>query len=396
MCSSDLGEEAFVAHAEKVRRYGAAVVVMAFDEQGQADTAERKFQICRRAYEILVERVGFPPEDIIFDPNIFAVATGIEEHNDYGRAYIEATTRIRQALPFAHVSGGVSNFSFSFRGNDRVREAMHAVFLYHAIKSGMDMGIVNAGALPVYEDIPAELRDAIEDVLFNRRGDATERLLQQYLPGDRVAGIVMAMDAELVARDVLGDLCDDPLDLVGFDPRGVARSTPVNCIDDKATLNTLDGDPDTPAEIDETIESQRRITKACVERVGLLLPHLSTTETAHDLDAIRAALGEERLTYLGFSYGTEIGAVYATLYPDRVRALVLDGAVAPDLGATDLALAQAKGFERAFGSFADRCRTDSRCAATPDARALYEQVRTAVERAPIPVSTSGEIGRAHV
>ncbi|HXJ03286.1 MAG TPA: methionine synthase, partial [Micropepsaceae bacterium] len=171
------GEAAFVAAAEKVRRYGAAVVVMAFDEQGQADTADRKFQICRRAYEILVDRVGFPPEDIIFDPNIFAVATGIEEHNDYGHAYIDAVTRIRQGLPFAHVSGGVSNFSFSFRGNERMREAMHSIFLYHAIKAGMDMGIVNAGNLPVYGDIPAELRDGIEDVLFNRRADATERLL---------------------------------------------------------------------------------------------------------------------------------------------------------------------------------------------------------------------------
>jgi 5-methyltetrahydrofolate--homocysteine methyltransferase len=172
------GEAAFVAAAEKVRRYGAAVVVMAFDERGQADTAERKFEICRRAYNILVDRVGFPPEDIIFDPNIFAVATGIEEHNDYGRAYVDATTRIRQGLPFAHVSGGVSNFSFSFRGNERMREAMHSIFLYHSIRAGMDMGIVNAGNLPVYEDIPAELRDAIEDVLFNRRADATERLLQ--------------------------------------------------------------------------------------------------------------------------------------------------------------------------------------------------------------------------
>jgi 5-methyltetrahydrofolate--homocysteine methyltransferase len=172
------GEAAFIEHAEKVRRYGAAVVVMAFDEQGQADTTDRKVAICRRAYEILVDRLGFPPEDIIFDPNIFAVATGIEEHNDYGKAYIEAAARIRQLLPYAHVSGGVSNFSFSFRGNDRVREAMHSVFLYHAIKAGMDMGIVNAGQLGTYEDIPIELRDAIEDVLFNRRPDATERLLQ--------------------------------------------------------------------------------------------------------------------------------------------------------------------------------------------------------------------------
>ncbi len=172
------GEAPFIEAAQKVRRYGAAVVVMAFDEQGQADTAARKFQICRRAYDILVNRAGFPPEDIIFDPNIFAVATGIEEHNEYGRSYIEAASIIRQGLPFAHVSGGVSNFSFSFRGNEPVREAMHAVFLYHAIKAGMDMGIVNAGNLPVYEDIAHDLRDAIEDVLFNRRNDGTERLLE--------------------------------------------------------------------------------------------------------------------------------------------------------------------------------------------------------------------------
>jgi len=171
------GEGAFIEHAKKVLRYGAAVVVMAFDEQGQADTAARKIEICKRAYDILVNKVGFPPEDIIFDPNIFAVATGIEEHNGYGLAFIEAVKAIRAELPYAHVSGGVSNFSFSFRGNDRVREAMHSVFLYHAIKDGMDMGIVNAGALAVYEDIPAELRDGIEDVLFNRRADATERLL---------------------------------------------------------------------------------------------------------------------------------------------------------------------------------------------------------------------------
>jgi 5-methyltetrahydrofolate--homocysteine methyltransferase len=185
------GEAAFIATARKARLFGAAVVVMAFDEQGQAETAERKFRICRRAYEILVDRLGFPPEDIIFDPNIFAVATGIEEHNDYGRAYIEATSIIRQALPFAHVSGGLSNFSFSFRGNEPVREAMHAVFLYHAISAGMDMGIVNAGNLPVYEDIPRDFRDAIEDVLFNRRSDATERLLelaQAYRNAGKQAG----------------------------------------------------------------------------------------------------------------------------------------------------------------------------------------------------------------
>ena len=171
------GEDIFVAHAKAAMRYGAAVVVMAFDEAGQADSEDRKVEICTRAYDILVNKVGFPPEDIIFDPNIFAVATGIEEHNDYGRAFIEAGRRIRRTLPHVHVSGGLSNFSFSFRGNDTVREAMHSVFLYHAIQAGMDMGIVNAGQLAVYEDIPAELRDGIEDVLFNRHADATERLL---------------------------------------------------------------------------------------------------------------------------------------------------------------------------------------------------------------------------
>ncbi|HEY1632630.1 MAG TPA: methionine synthase [Rhizomicrobium sp.] len=171
------GEAAFIASAEKVLRYGAAVVVMAFDETGQADTEERKVSICKRAYDVLVDKVGFPPEDIIFDPNVFAVATGIEEHNDYGRAFIDAAKRIRQECPHAHISGGLSNFSFSFRGNEKVREAMHSVFLYYAIKQGMDMGIVNAGALPVYEDIPLDLRDAIEDVLFNRNPEATDRLL---------------------------------------------------------------------------------------------------------------------------------------------------------------------------------------------------------------------------
>jgi 5-methyltetrahydrofolate--homocysteine methyltransferase len=171
------GEAAFIEHAEKCKRYGAAVVVMAFDEKGQADTAERKFEICKRSYDVLVNKVGFPAEDIIFDPNIFAVATGIEEHNDYGKAFIEAAARIRKELPHAQVSGGVSNISFAFRGNEPVREAMHSAFLYHAIKAGMSMGIVNAGQLTVYEDMPGELRDAVEDVLLNRRSDSTERLL---------------------------------------------------------------------------------------------------------------------------------------------------------------------------------------------------------------------------
>src|ERR1700727_2070409 len=171
------GEDAFIRHAELVRRYGAAVVVMAFDEAGQADTFERKTRITKRAYDILVDRVGFPPQDIIFDPNIFAVATGMEEHNGYGVAFIEAARWIRQNLPHAHVSGGVSNLSFSFRGNEPVREAMHSVFLTHAIAAGMDMGIVNAGQITVYDDLDAELRDACEDVILNRRSDAAERLL---------------------------------------------------------------------------------------------------------------------------------------------------------------------------------------------------------------------------
>jgi 5-methyltetrahydrofolate--homocysteine methyltransferase len=172
------GEEPFLEHARKVLRYGAAVIVMAFDVTGQAETAERKFEICKRAYELLTKKVGFPPEDIIFDPNIFAVATGIEEHNDYARAFIDATARIKQELPYVHVSGGVSNLSFAFRGNERVREAMHSVFLYHAIQAGMDMGIVNAGQLALYDDIEPELRDLVEDVILNRREDATDRLLE--------------------------------------------------------------------------------------------------------------------------------------------------------------------------------------------------------------------------
>jgi 5-methyltetrahydrofolate--homocysteine methyltransferase len=171
------GEEAFINHAELVRRYGAAVVVMAFDETGQADTLEKKKTIAARAYDILVNRVGFPPQDIIFDPNIFAIATGMEEHNGYGLAFIEAARWIRANLPQAHVSGGVSNLSFSFRGNEVVREAMHSVFLYHAIAAGMDMGIVNAGQIAVYDDLDPQLREACEDVVLNRRADAAERLL---------------------------------------------------------------------------------------------------------------------------------------------------------------------------------------------------------------------------
>ncbi|MFM8450859.1 MAG: methionine synthase, partial [Haliscomenobacter sp.] len=172
------GEAAFIHHAKLVRRYGAAAVVMAFDEAGQADTIERKVSICKRAYDILTQQVGFPPQDIIFDPNIFAVATGIEEHNDYARYFIEATRQIKQCCPGAKVSGGVSNISFSYRGNNAVREAMHAAFLFHAIQAGMDMGIVNAGMIEVYEEIPKDLLERVEDVLFNRRSDATERLTE--------------------------------------------------------------------------------------------------------------------------------------------------------------------------------------------------------------------------
>ncbi len=171
------GEASFIEHARTVRRYGAAVVVMAFDEKGQADTFERKTEICKRAYDILVDQVGFPPQDIIFDPNIFAIATGMEEHNNYGVDFIEATRWIRKNLPHVHISGGVSNLSFSFRGNERVREAMHSVFLYHAIEAGMDMGIVNAGQMAVYDDLDPELREACEDVILNKRPDASERLL---------------------------------------------------------------------------------------------------------------------------------------------------------------------------------------------------------------------------
>jgi len=172
------GEEPFKRQAKIIKRFGAAAVVMAFDTDGQADTADRKYEICERSYKILVEEIGFPPEDIIFDPNIFAVATGIEEHDNYAVEFIEGTRRIKQNLPHCKVSGGVSNVSFSFRGNNPVREAIHSVFLYHAIKAGMDMGIVNAGQLAVYDDIPEELRKAVEDVILNTDPGAGERLVE--------------------------------------------------------------------------------------------------------------------------------------------------------------------------------------------------------------------------
>jgi 5-methyltetrahydrofolate--homocysteine methyltransferase len=190
------GIEPFISHARKVRRYGAAVVVMAFDEKGQADTQQRKVEICAHAYDILVNKVGFPAEDIIFDPNIFAVATGIEEHNNYGVDFIEATREIKKRCPGVKISGGVSNLSFAFRGNEPVRKAMHSVFLYHAIQAGMDMGIVNAGQLEVYDQIPQELRDACEDVILNRNPEATERLLELAPKYKGTGEVAETQDAE--------------------------------------------------------------------------------------------------------------------------------------------------------------------------------------------------------
>jgi len=193
------GEEAFIKHAKLVHRYGAAVIVMAFDEEGQADTKARKIEICQRAYKILVEKIGFPPEDIIFDPNIFAIATGIDEHNNYGVDFIEATREIKRTLPYALISGGVSNVSFSFRGNNPVREAIHAVFLYHAIQAGMTMGIVNAGQLAIYADVPDDLRNTIEDVVLNRHdGSGTDQLLAlaEKYRGDGSTGEVKAENQE--------------------------------------------------------------------------------------------------------------------------------------------------------------------------------------------------------
>ena len=192
------GEDEFKRQAGVIKKYGAAVIVMAFDKSGQADSYERKIEICSRAYDILTEEVGFPPEDIIFDPNIFAVATGIEEHNEYANAYIEATKTLKEALPGIHISGGVSNISFSFRGNNGVREAMHSAFLYHAIQAGMDMGIVNAGQLTVYDDIDPELKTRVEDVLFNRREDATDRLVEI---AEEYRGVKRSEEKDLSWRD---------------------------------------------------------------------------------------------------------------------------------------------------------------------------------------------------
>ena len=196
------GEETFLRQAREIQLFGAAVVVMAFDEQGQADTADRKFEICKRSYKILTERAGFPPEDIIFDPNVFPVATGLEEHDESALAFFEATRRIRRALPQAHISGGLSNVSFSFRGNNPIREAMHSVFIYHAIQAGMDMAIVNAGQIGIYEDIPLRLRERIEDVYFRRTPDATDQLLEE---AQRFRGETTRKAADLSWRETAVD-----------------------------------------------------------------------------------------------------------------------------------------------------------------------------------------------
>jgi 5-methyltetrahydrofolate--homocysteine methyltransferase len=228
------GEDIFLEHAKEVMRFGAAVVVMAFDETGQADTRERKIEICKRAYDLLVGKLNFPPEDIIFDPNIFAVATGLEEHNEYGKAFVEACEVIRRENPHAHISGGVSNFSFSFRGNEKVREAMHSVFLFHAIKAGMDMGIVNAGQLTVYQDIPTPLREAIEDVFFNARADATERLLdlaQQYRGDGKVADVADAAWRSLPVNERIAHAMVQGIDAFIVDDTEEARAAATRPLD---------------------------------------------------------------------------------------------------------------------------------------------------------------------
>ncbi len=236
------GEEAFIHHAGLCLAYGAAVVVMAFDEKGQADSFERKTEICARAYRILTEEIGFPPEDIIFDPNVFAVATGIEEHDNYGVDFIEATRWIRRNLPHSHISGGVSNLSFSFRGNEPVREAMHAVFLYHAIRAGMDMGIVNAGQLAVYDQIDPDLRDACEDVVLNRRpangGNATENLLEiaGRFKGDRREEKVrdLAWRAEAVEKRLEHALVNGITEFIEEDTEAARRAA-------KKPLDVIEG-----------------------------------------------------------------------------------------------------------------------------------------------------------
>ncbi len=292
------GEAKFIEAARTVRRYGAAVVVMAFDEQGQADTRARKVEICARAYRILTGQVGFPPEDIIFDPNIFAVATGIEEHNNYGVDFIEAVRAIRTTLPHAHVSGGVSNLSFSFRGNEPVREAMHAVFLYHAIQVGMDLGIVNAGQLAVYGEIEPELREACEDVVLNRRADGTERLLalaERFKGGPGQAAKVkdLTWREAPVAKRLEHALVNGITDYVEADTEEarLASSRPLDVIEGPlmAGMNVV-GDLFGSGKmfLPQVVKSARVMKQA----VAVLLPHMEAEKAAGGAAGRRSSAGK--------------------------------------------------------------------------------------------------------
>jgi 5-methyltetrahydrofolate--homocysteine methyltransferase len=289
------GEEAFLRQARLVRAYGAAVVVMAFDEQGQADTLVRKVSICARAYKLLTEQAGFAPEDIVFDPNVFAIATGIEEHNGYGVAFIEAARQIRASLPHVHISGGVSNLSFSFRGNEPVREAMHAAFLYHAIQAGMDMGIVNAGQLAVYETIDAELRQACEDAVLNRRADATERLLavaERYRGGaaKEAKAQDLAWREQPVAKRIAHALVNGITDYIEADTEEarLAAERPLHVIEGPLMdgMNIV-GDLFGAGKmfLPQVVKSARVMKQA----VALLLPYMEAEKKANGGDGRRSA-----------------------------------------------------------------------------------------------------------
>jgi 5-methyltetrahydrofolate--homocysteine methyltransferase len=288
------GEAQFVEQATKCLRYGAAVVVMAFDEKGQADTKERKVEICSRAYEILTKVVGFPPEDIIFDPNIFAVATGIEEHNNYGVDFIEAAREIKRRFPLVHISGGVSNLSFSFRGNEPVREAMHSVFLFHAIKAGMDMGIVSAGQLAVYDDIPVDLRELCEDVVLNRRADATDRLLEAASrfkgEGGKKREADLAWREQPVEERIKHALVHGITDFIEADTEEARRgfSRPLHVIEGPlmAGMNVV-GDLFGAGKmfLPQVVKSARVMKQA----VAYLQPYLEAEKKAQGLDAMPSA-----------------------------------------------------------------------------------------------------------
>ena len=295
------GQDIFLRQAVAIQRYGAAVVVMAFDENGQAETAERKFDICLRSYHLLVKEIGFFPEDIIFDPNIFAVATGIEQHNDYAVAFFEATRRIRTEIPHAHVSGGVSNVSFAFRGNNTVRQAMNAVFLFHAIEAGMDMAIVNAGEIPVYDNIPEELRLRVEDVILNRRPDATERLLaiaDRYRPGTGGSGSTTAKEPDLAWRSLpVTERLSHAL-VNGIDAF-IAEDTEAVRIESARALDVIEGPLMDGMNrvgdlfgagkmfLPQVVKSARVMKKA----VALLLPYIEAEKTSKD-DRTRQTTGK--------------------------------------------------------------------------------------------------------